>query len=280
MITQTWIDLQVNSLPLAELKKKLGVSRLVMNRSEISKLLGTMLEHQKTLLNLKATHSQGDFGVKYPGFMKRLARSARLATWLFNCHIKENVPASSSEHSIDSSLLPVKREANIRQKDWDAGRVTTRKKDGKTTHTCGEKALVVVDENSRITHQSLMVSINDSDMNVLKAPMWVANQGIRKGLLLADRGFSCKAVRDRILAFVLLKDLVFLSPWPKKSKTQLTDDEWETYAARWKVEEVFRQLKDIHQPYRLILTGLRKRVFHVARLAFACLLWNEAKCMA
>lgn len=280
MIAQAWVDLQVKSLPLSELKKRLGVSRLTLTRSEISELLMVMLEHQNTLINLKSLHARGGFGVKYAGFMKRLARAARLATWLFSNHAKENVPAFSQEHSIDSSLLPVKSEANIRQKDWDAGRVTTRKREGGKVHICGEKALVVVDKNSFITHQSLMHSINDSDMNVLKSPMWMARRGIRKGLLLADRGFSCKAVRDRITAFVLLKDLVFLSPWPKKSKTQLTEEEWKTYAARWKVEEVFRQLKDIHQPYRLVLTGLRKRIFHVARLAFACLLWNEAKSMA
>ena len=138
----------------------------------------------------------------------------------------------------------------------------------------------MVDKNSCVTHQSLMSSINESDMNVLKAPMWIASQGIREGLLLADRGFSCKAVRARIQSFPLLKNLTFLSPWPKKSKTQLTESEWQTYRARWKVEEVFRQLKDIHQPYRLVLTGLRRRVFHRARLALACLLWNEARCMA
>lgn len=280
MIAQAWIDLQVKSLPLSELKKRLGVARLTLTRPEISGLIGVLLEHQNTLLNIKALHTRGVFGVKYPGFMKRLARVARLATWIFSRHAQENVPASSQEHSIDSSLLPVKSEANIRQKDWEAGRVTTRKREGKKVHICGEKALVVVDADSFITHQSLMPSINDSDMNVLKSPMWMARRGIRKGLLLADRGFSCKAVRERIRTFGLLKDLVFLSPWPKKSKVQLTDEEWEIYAARWKVEEVFRQLKDIHQPYRLVLTGLRKRIFHVARLAFACLLWNEAKCMA
>ena len=83
MISQSWIETQVVSLPLKELKQKLGVVRLVMTRPEIANLLGVLLEHQTTMLNIKAIHARGGTGVGYPGFLKRLARVARLAPWLF-----------------------------------------------------------------------------------------------------------------------------------------------------------------------------------------------------
>lgn len=281
MLPYPWIEKQVFSLALPELRRLLGVWVLRMDRHEICQALACLVEHQATQMNLRHLWTRLQPGIGYAGFMKRLGRVARLVPWLFAQHQRlADIGKAGLLHSIDSTLLPIKTEASITPKDWKAGRVTLRKKDGKRVAICGEKGLVVINQDDCIVHAQLMPSINHSDMNVLKQPMILALLGLRHGLLLADRGFSCRAVwvrfdglRQTVSGFTLR----LISPPHPKSKTPMPAEDRKIYRKRWRIEEVFRQAKSPHQPYHLTLTGLRQRVFLVAKFTLACLFWNWSK---
>lgn len=252
-----------------------------MDRGQICGLLDVLLEHQQTGLNLKAIHGRCGSATSYSSFMKNVARVARLAAWLFQRHrIAAGMLRTGSQHSIDSTLLPTKREAHVTQKDWDSGRVTIRRKNGKKEAICGEKGLVVVDADDAIVYAHLMPTINHSDMNVLKQPFVLKQLGFTRGNFLADRGFSCIMVRAGFAALTNTMasfQLKLISPFHSKSKQCLTHEEKLIYKNRWRIEEVFRQIKSDHNPYGLLLTGLRKPIFRKAKFLLACLLWNWSK---
>ena len=110
----------------------------------------------------------------------------------------------------------------------------------------------------QIYHAELL-NINESDQNYLKDPHRLT--GKLKGILLADRGFSNKLVRDRLNRnknniFNYNKPICrLISPYHVKQKIKLTKKESKLYKRRWLIETLFKLLKDNYSENKLNLTG-------------------------
>ena len=110
----------------------------------------------------------------------------------------------------------------------------------------------------QIYHAELL-NINESDQNYLKNPHKLT--GKLKGILLADRGFSNKLVRDRLNRnknniFNYNKPICrLISPYHVKQKIKLTKKESKLYKRRWLIETLFKLLKDNYSENKLNLTG-------------------------
>jgi hypothetical protein len=283
MIPHAWIQQQVFSLPLAELKLALGRRRLRIDRNQIVSYLVALLEQQRLMRHFKSIHARTGCDVGYAGFMKGLGMVAPLWRHLEGKYRAQHNIGFDCETLIDSSLLPSKEEANITSKDWDQGRATVRSKPGGNARICGEKWLAALNGKRQLVVSELMRSINDADDHVLKNPMSWASRGLRHGNILADRGFANNAVRQG-LAF-LRKTLPgytaqLISP-PRKCQTwTLTPQEIKLYRKRWDIEEAFRQLKDPLGRFRLTMKGSRRQAIRQARVAIATLAWNMEHAMA
>jgi hypothetical protein len=277
MIPHAWIQQQVFSLPLAELKRALGRKRLRIDRNHLVIYLVALLEQQRHMRHFKAIYGLESHGVGYAGFMKGVGLVAPLWRHLEIRYRAQHKIGFDQETLIDSSLMPAKEEANITRKDWDRGCATVRSKEGGKTRICGEKWLAVLNGKRQLVVSELMRSINDPDDHVLKNPMSWASRGLRHGNILADRGFGNNAVRQG-LAF-LRKTLPgytarIISPPRKRQAWALTPDEISIYRRRWDIEEAFRQLNDPLGRFRLSMKGVRRSVIRQARVAIATLAWN------
>ena len=277
MIPQAWVEMQVFSMPLGEIKQVLGRKRLRVDRRQIVAYLMGILSQQSLLRHYKAIHTLNTCGVGYAAFMHGLGLVAPLWRHLERSYREQHSIGFDGKTLVDSSLLPAKEESNIRSKDWAAGRCTVRPMDQGSRKICGEKMLTVLNSVGQIVSCGLMPTINSSDDHVFKQPLSWARQGLRQGFLLADRGFSNKAVRTGI--DFLRKTLPgytvkLISPPRARQAWTLTADEQTLYRERWAIEEAFRQLKDPLGRYRLTMRGVRRRVLREARVAMATLAWN------
>ncbi len=247
MILQDWIQMQVFSMTLAELKAALGRERLRLSRQQLVDYLLGLLEQQVQMRHFKHIHRQSNCEVGYSGYMYGLGVVAPLWQCLQARYRAEAGIRFDRKTIADSSLMPSKDEASITEKDWRRGSVTVRGK-GKAKHyICGEKMLTLTNSLGQIVVSSLLPSINSSDCNVFKQPMAWATRGLRRGILLLDKGLSNKAVQT---GFSFLRntlpgyDLRAISPPKSKKDPALPPEDRQLYQERWEIEEVFRQLKD------------------------------------
>ena len=282
MIPQSWVETQVFSMNVKELKHALGRQRLRLDRAQIVAYLMALMSQQLLLRHYKFVHSQASCGVGYAGFMKGLELVAPLWSVLEKRFREQNHIVFDLQTIVDSSLLPSKEDKSITQKDWNCGFATARKSKSKSltpekTYICGEKVLTFINSKHQIVFSQLMPSINSSDENVFKHPMVWASRGLRNGVLLVDRAFSNKSARQGIdflnknLSGYCLK---IISPPKHKQIWVLSAEEKALYQKRWAIEEVFRQLKDPFGLYRMILKGVRRKGLREARVAIATLAWN------
>jgi hypothetical protein len=280
MIPYCWIEKQVFSLGLPELKRLLGVKRLRFSRGMVVVYLQCLMSHHFEQLCFTEVHRDNAhrLEVKYAAFMRHMTQVGRMGQWLFVQHQKETGIGFDRElNIIDASLLPVKEEKSITQKDWNQGRVTRRTKQGKIVDICGEKALLIIRKDNCIAHAELMASINASEMNVLKHPMVLATMGLRSGDFLADKGFSCKITRQGFAALnqsSLNFNVNFIAPYHAKSKVQLTPKERHIYKSRWKIETLFGLVKHKRKRFRLCLAGVRSKALVKAKFFLSMLAWN------
>ena len=278
MIPHCWIEMQVFSMPLGQIKQVLGRKRLRIDRKQIVAYLIGLMSQQTLLRHHKAIHALDNCGVGYAAFMHGVGLVAPLWRHLEQDYRNQQSIGFDMKTLVDSSLLPSKDQASIRSKDWEAGRCTVRPGlEGSKQKICGEKMLTVLNSLGQIVSCSLMPTINSADDHVFKQPLYWARQGLRQGVLLVDRGFSNKAVRSGIdfLRKTLPGYTVKLISPPRARQTWiLTADERALYRERWAIEEVFRQLKDPQGRFRLTMRGVRRSVIREARVAIATLAWN------
>lgn len=198
--------------------------------------------------------------ILYESFMKNIQLFSKLFKFLFH-KINENLAIKPSKllNMVDTTLIEEKKLHFINQKDWNSGRVTTRiNKNNDKTYTCGSKGLIFLNRFGQIYSANLL-NINHSDQNILKDFTFYLKE--LKGILLADRGFSNKAIRQR-LSFI--KNSIFetnkptnrlISPYHVKQNVKLTNKERKLYKRRWKIETVFQNIKHHYSENKLNLYG-------------------------
>ena len=251
----------VFSLKNKEIKSIIGRVRLKFTYKEINDYLQIIFAHSQTQKSFKSIYKKSKFKIKYSCFMSNIQLFSKLFRFLFyKLNEKLSIKPSKLLNMVDTTLIEEKKLNFINQNDWDSGRVTTRinKKNKIKTYTCGSKGLVFLNRFGQIYSANLL-NINYSDQNILKDFSFYIKE--LNGILLADRGFSNKAVRERLnhiktSVFETNKPLCrLISPYNVKQNIKLTDKERKLYKRRWKIETVFQNIKHNYSENKLNLTG-------------------------
>ena len=264
IITQKFNEISktiINSLKNKEIKSIIGRVRLKFTYKEINDYVQIIFAHSQTQKSFKSIYKKSKFKIKYSCFMSNIQLFSKLFRFLFyKLNEKLSIKPSKLLNMVDTTLIEEKKLNFINQNDWDSGRVTTRinKKNKIKTYTCGSKGLVFLNRFGRIYSANLL-NINYSDQNILKDFSFYIKE--LNGILLADRGFSNKAVRERLnhiktSVFETNKPLCrLISPYNVKQNIKLTDKERKLYKRRWKIETVFQNIKHNYSENKLNLTG-------------------------
>ena len=259
IISQKLIKQALFYIKNKEIKQIIGRQRLKFNRKEISCYLFYIFKHSLSQRSFKSIYKKLKLRITYSSFMSNISLFSSLFKRLFYIFNKINsIEASHFLNIIDSTIIPEKKTEFINQNDWNSSRVTTRIIKKEKIRTCGSKGFILMNRNKQIYHAERL-NINESDQNYLKNPHNFT--GKLKGILLADRGFSNKLVRDRLSH---TKNDIFnhnqpicrlISPYHVKQKEKLTKKEIKIYRRRWKIETLFKNLKDSYSENKLNLTG-------------------------
>jgi len=259
IITQKLIQQALFHIKNKEIKQIIGRQRLKFDRQEISSYLFYIFKHSDKQKSFKSIYKKLKPEFSYQNFMNNIQLFSLLLKRLFYIFNKINhIKASKLLNIIDSTIIPEKQTKFINQKDWNNNRVTTRAIKKEKIRACGSKGLFLINRNKQIYHAELL-NINESDQNYLKNPHQLI--GKLKGILLADRGFSNKLVRNRLShnktdIFTYNQEICrLISPYHYKSKIKLTDKESKIYKRRWTIETLFKVLKDNYADNKLNLTG-------------------------
>ncbi len=264
IITQKFNEISktiINSLKNKEIKSIIGRVRLKFTYKEINDYVQIIFAHSQTQKSFKSIYKKSKFKIKYSCFMSNIQLFSKLFRFLFyKLNEKLSIKPSKLLNMVDTTLIEEKKLNFINQHDWDSGRVTTRinKKNKIKTYTCGSKGLVFLNRFGQIYSANLL-NINYSDQNILKDFSFYIKE--LNGILLADRGFSNKAVRERLnhiktSVFETNKPLCrLISPYNVKQNIKLTDKEIKLYKRRWKIETVFQNIKHNYSENKLNLTG-------------------------
>lgn len=259
IITQKLIHQALFHIKNKEIKQIIGRQRLKFDRQEISSYLFYIFKHSDKQKSFKSIYKKIKPEFSYQNFMNNIQLFSLLLKRLFYIFNKINhIKASKLLNIIDSTIIPEKQTKFISQKDWNNNRVTTRAIKKEKIRTCGSKGLFLINRNKQIYHAELL-NINESDQNYLKNPHNLT--GKLRGILLADRGFSNKLVRDRLShnktdIFTYNQEICrLISPYHYKSKIKLTNKESKLYRRRWTIETLFKILKDNYSDNKLNLTG-------------------------
>lgn len=270
IITQKFNEISktiINSLKNKEIKSIIGRVRLKFTYKEINDYVQIIFAHSQTQKSFKSIYKKSKFKIKYSCFMSNIQLFSKLFRFLFyKFNEKLSIKPSKLLNMVDTTLIEEKKLNFINQHDWDSGRVTTRinkkkhnnKDNTNKTYTCGSKGLVFLNRFGQIYSANLL-NINYSDQNILKDFSFYIKE--LKGILLADRGFSNKAVRERLnhiktSVFETNKPLCrLISPYNVKQNIKLTDKERKLYKRRWKIEIVFQNIKHNYSENKLNLTG-------------------------
>ena len=264
IITQKFNEISktiINSLKNKEIKSIIGRVRLKFTYKEINDYVQIIFAHSQTQKSFKSIYKKSKFKIKYSCFMSNIQLFSKLFRFLFyKLNEKLSIKPSKLLNMVDTTLIEEKKLNFINQNDWDSGRFTTRinKKNKIKTYTCGSKGLVFLNRFGQIYSANLL-NINYSDQNILKDFSFYIKE--LNGILLADRGFSNKAVRERLnhiktSVFETNKPLCrLISPYNVKQNIKLTDKERKLYKRRWKIETVFQNIKHNYSENKLNLTG-------------------------
>ena len=264
IITQKFNEISktiINSLKNKEIKSIIGRVRLKFTYKEINDYVQIIFAHSQTQKSFKSIYKKSKFKIKYSCFMSNIQLFSKLFRFLFyKLNEKLSIKPSKLLNMVDTTLIEEKKLNFINQHDWDSGRVTTRinKKNKIKTYTCGSKGLVFLNRFGQIYSANLL-NINYSDQNILKDFSFYIKE--LNGILLADRGFSNKAVRERLnhiktSVFETNKPLCrLISPYNVKQNIKLTDKERKLYKRRWKIETLFQNIKHNYSENKLNLTG-------------------------
>ena len=270
----------VFSLKNKEIKSIIGRDRLKFTYKEINDYVQIIFAHSVQQKTFKYFYKKTKLKITYQGFMKNILLFAKLFKFLFH-EINKFLSINPSKllNMVDTTLIEEKKFNFIHQKDWDSGRVTTRtnKKSKDKMYTCGSKGLIFINRFGQIYSANLL-NINHSDQNILKDFTFYLKE--LKGILLADRGFSNKSIRERLKSF---KTNVFIanqslcrliSPYQYKQNIQLTEKERKLYKRRWKIETLFQNLKYQYSENKLNLSGKYKKQLKGAKFYSTLIQYN------
>lgn len=270
-ITQKIIYNCLKTISLKEIKVIVVRKRLRFSYHDISFYLYCIFVHgheQKSFKSIYQSLNKIHSIMTYQNFMKNITLLSPLMKRLFvQFNDIHHIKVSRLLNIVDSTLMEEKSSQFIKQKDWNLNRVTTRLNQPKgkdqsspkdKKHICGSKGLFFINRFNQIYHAQFL-NINDSDQNVLKSAYSMPSK--IQGILLADRGFTSKIVRDR---FSQHKNDIFnqtkimarlISPYHYKEKLILTPKELKLYKRRWKIETLFQRLKYHYSDNKLNLKG-------------------------
>jgi len=281
---------QVRSISRSVLKQVLGRERFKWGMGDYVYFMEQsqqMFQHQKTCKALWEAHvleKAKDKALTYKGFWKALKHVEPLWQYLFCLEAKRGRQVKpGSLVMLDTTLLPTKQEPSIRKKDYEAGHVTSRTtkknqkgKKPKKYAICGKKGMVMLLENGKIGYAEL-APINTYDGTWISNPFQFVQMGMTNQVFLADRGFASleKRKRWRQANDVFQVNNRLIMPYMKKSKTQLTSEEYALYKNRWKIETLFQQMKHEKGDYRLCLRWMKSDSKQQATSFWACWLWNQ-----
>ena len=283
IITQKFNEISktiINSLKNKEIKSIIGRVRLKFTYKEINDYVQIIFAHSQTQKSFKSIYKKSKFKIKYSCFMSNIQLFSKLFRFLFyKLNEKLSIKPSKLLNMVDTTLIEEKKLNFINQKDWDSGRVTTRtnKKSKDKMYTCGSKGLIFINRFGQIYSANLL-NINHSDQNILKDFTFYLKE--LKGILLADRGFSNKSIRERLKSF---KTNVFIanqslcrliSPYQYKQNIQLTEKERKLYKRRWKIETLFQNLKYQYSENKLNLSGKYKKQLKGAKFYSTLIQYN------
>ena len=283
IITQKFNEISktiINSLKNKEIKSIIGRVRLKFTYKEINDYVQIIFAHSQTQKSFKSIYKKSKFKIKYSCFMSNIQLFSKLFRFLFyKLNEKLSIKPSKLLNMVDTTLIEEKKLNFINQHDWDSGRVTTRinKKNKIKTYTCGSKGLVFLNRFGQIYSANLL-NINYSDQNILKDFSFYIKE--LNGILLADRGFSNKAVRERLnhiktSVFETNKPLCrLISPYNVKQNIKLTDKEIKLYKRRWKIETLFQNLKYQYSENKLNLSGKYKKQLKGAKFYSTLIQYN------
>lgn len=248
IIPQNLIECAIFSLAPQHIKHLIGRTRLKFSYAEIVFYVSCIYLHQLQHKRFKRLFEQSGLTCSYQAFMKNLATLSPLVVVIHQYVLKHyNIHKSSLFNAVDSTLLPTKEEASIRDKDYRKGMVTKRN----SQSICGYKGLVFLNKKKQVYFCNVF-NINYSDHNFLKDI--ALYEQLLAGLVLTDKGFSNNIVRER---FKTVDHAKLISPYKKNQKTQLTPKEWKIYRHRWTIETLFKELKDNWGNFNLNLRGAR-----------------------
>lgn len=281
IITQQFQDFSnkvIKFLTNKEIKNIIGRDRLKFTQKDICNYVQIIFEHSALQKSFKSLYKNRNLSVKYSCFMSNIQLFSKLFKFLFYMINKSlNIKASKLLNMVDSTLIEEKKSSFISQKDWEINRVTTRVKNKQKIRTCGSKGLVFINRFNQIYHADLL-QINHNDQNILKDfSLYLSSL---QGVLLADRGFSNKAVRSRLGQ---LKTNVFnpnqtlcrlISPYHYKENKKLTKTESKLYKRRWEIETLFQNLKHNYSDNKLNLTGKYNRILKQAKFYSTLIQFN------
>lgn len=282
MLTHKQIVVILNSKKHVELRQQIQRQRLKFNIRTLANYLYWMIVHnqsQKTFKKLYVTlYSSHSITIKYSTFMSNIKTISPLMKYLFHAFNKTHrVKASTLINAVDSTLIEEKQGKSINNQDWVKERVTTRGAGKEKYHVCGSKGLIFINRHKLVYFAEYM-PINTSDHNILKDTCNYNNA--LKGIVLADRGFSNKIVRDRLtqhrndIWHSDHKRCRLISPYARKSREQLTQKEKNLYKRRWMIETLFQKVKDFYSQTPLQLHGRYTKQLKQAKFYATWLCYN------
>ena len=248
------------SLKNKEIKSIISRDRLKFNYLDVVNYVQIIFAHSLNQKSFKYFYKKSKFIISYQGFMKNILLFSKLFKFIFyEINKTLSIKASNLLNIVDTTLISEKQPKFITKKDWNSGRVTTRiNKDNNKNHICWSKGLVFINRFGQIYSANLL-PINFSDQNILKDFSFYLKE--LKGILLADRGFTNKSIRERLSSF---RNSIFqtnkpicrlISPYQYKQNLTLTNKEKKLYKKRWKIEILFQNLKHNYSNNKLNLTG-------------------------
>jgi Transposase DDE domain len=274
-ITENLFIEYTQTLNISQIKHKIGRIRLKFNKVEISYYLYCIFlatEQNKTLQNIHKNYFLKKYNTKYSTFANNIKFFSLLIDDFFVFTKKKYNINKTNTNIVDTTLIEEKQAKFITKKDWKNNRVTTRNQNKQTQYICGSKGLVFCNLLGQIYYAKLL-NINISDQNILKDSAIYSNHLSK--YLLADRGFNNKNAKQRLLYF----DCELISPNHYKTveKTgEYFELDWykKIYKKRWKIETIFKLVKQNQADFKLDLKGKYSQELKKAKFLITIISYN------
>lgn len=235
---------QYDKLNILEKKLILNRFRLRLTNTEIKFLISVLVNHFENKKYFKKIYFENfdSINCTYQNFMKKIKTITPLFEFLFNRVTRQNVMQNKQDSKlriVDSSLISCLKPCSLNMKH--KGDVTIRKdQQNNKIYIAGVKLFTILNDDGKIIKANVF-NINFPDIKYLKE-----NILFFKGMtVLADRGFNSTFLQNNLKTFNLI------SPHTGKNCKKLNYEEKVLYKKRWKVEVLYKKLKDLYGDYKL-----------------------------